>query len=270
MSTMTEKRRSVWRNSGLGWRLAVAAEVAVLLGFWEYAVRGLHLASPKFLPPPSAVWKAFTGMVRDGSLGHDLVFSTQNAIVGFLLAVVTGIACGLALGSSRWVSDIAGPPFWTAYSMPRIAFQPLLVLWLGFGAAPKILIIFLMAVFPIAINTMDGVRGVDASLVKAARVFGAGRAATFFKVQLWAALPLILTGVRMGVARAMVGIVIGEFIGGSQGLGYRIFRRSADFDLAASLAITVLLVVIANLLMALVALARRIAAPWYVEGVKRS
>lgn len=249
------------------WKAAVAAEVALLFGVWELAVSGLHLAEPKFLPPPSAIASSFADLVRDGTLGRHLAFSTGNAVVGFLLAVLAGVGCGLALGSSRWVHDIAGPPFWTAYSMPRIAFQPLLVLWLGFGAAPKILIIFLMAVFPIAINTMDGVRGVDPSLVRAARVFGARRLTVFFKVQLWAALPLILTGIRMGVARAMVGIVIGEFIGGSQGLGYLIFRRSADFDLAAALAVTLLLVVIANLLMALVSLVRRLVAPWYTESL---
>jgi len=249
------------------WKLAVAREVAVLVAIWELAVTAFGLADPKQVPPPSDVWSAFWRMAEDGSLGGNLAFSTRNAVAGFLLAVVAGIGCGLALGSSRWVRDIGGPPFWTAYSMPRIAFQPLLVLWLGFGAAPKILIIFLMAVFPIAINTMDGVRGVPPSLVKAARVYGARRLTIFFKVQLQAALPLILTGVRMGVARAMVGIVIGEFIGGSQGLGYLIFRRAADFDLASALAVTLLLVVIANVLMALVSLVRRLVAPWYSEGL---
>ncbi|GII90538.1 ABC transporter permease [Sinosporangium siamense] len=255
------------KSKELKWKLAVAAEVALLFGLWELAVSVFKLANPVFVPPPSAIWNSFTEMVADGSLGGHAWFSTQNALIGFVLAVVIGVGSGLALGSSRWVSDIAGPPFWTAYSMPRIAFQPLLVLWMGFGEGPKILIIFLMAVFPVAINTMDGIRGVDPSLVKAARVFGASRTAIFFKVQLWAALPLILTGVRMGVARAMVGIVIGEFIGGSEGLGYLIFRRSADFDLASSLAITLMLVVIANLLMALVSLVRRLIAPWYSEGV---
>lgn len=241
----------------------VALEIVAFFVLWEAAVSWLRLADPAFLPPPSRIWAAFTAMLADGSLAGHAWFSTQNAVAGFLLAVAAGIGAGLALGTSRLVSDIAGPPFWTAYAMPRIAFQPLLVLWLGFGTAPKILIIFLMAVFPIAINTMDGIRGVDRSLVRAARVYGASRTEVFFKVQLWAALPMILTGVRMGVARAMVGIVVGEFIGGSQGLGYLIFRRSADFDLASALALTLLLVVIANLLMALVSLVTRLVAPWF-------
>ncbi|MEV0583271.1 ABC transporter permease [Nonomuraea sp. NPDC050310] len=249
-------------------RWAVALEVVALFAAWELAISVFHLASEKFVPPPSAIWQSFVAMAADGTLAPHAWFSTQNAVIGFVLAVVAGVGCGLALGSSRLVSEVAGPPFWTAYAMPRIAFQPLLVLWLGFGAAPKILIIFLMAVFPIAINTMDGIRAVEPSLVRAARVYGAGRLQVFVKVQLWAALPLILTGIRMGVARAMVGIVVGEFIGGSQGLGYLIFRRSADFDLASALALTLSLVVIANLLMALVSLARRIAAPWYAEGVR--
>ena len=187
----------------------------------------------------------------------------ENALYGFLLATVVGVAMGLAMSSSRWADDILGPPFWAAYSLPRIALQPLLVLWMGFGSGPKILIIFLMAVFPIALNTMEGLRTVDRSLLSAAEVYGASRLQRFYKVEIPAAVPLILTGIRMGVARAMVGVVVGEFIGGSKGLGYLIDRSAYEFELDVALALTLLLVVMANVGMFLVDLARRVLAPWY-------
>jgi NitT/TauT family transport system permease protein len=187
----------------------------------------------------------------------------KNALYGFLLATTVGVVVGLAMSSSRWVDDLLGPPFWTAYSLPRIALQPLLVLWMGFGSGPKILIIFLMAVFPITLNTMEGLRTVDRSLLRAAEVYGASRIQRFIKVEVPAAVPLILTGIRMGVARAMVGVVVGEFIGGSKGLGYLIDRSAFEFELDVALALTFLLVVMANIGMFLVDVVRRVVAPWY-------
>lgn len=254
----------------LRWKLAIAVELVVLVALWELLQGVLEVWDPKFLPPPSDVAGALVELGEAGVLGSHFQYSATNAGLGFLLAGVAGIGLGLAMGSSRLFYDLVGGPFWALYATPRIAFQPLLVLWLGFGSAPKILIVFLMAVFPIAISTMEGVRGVDASLVKAARVYGASRAEVFFKVQLWAALPLILTGLRMGVARSMIGVVIGEFIGGSQGLGFLIFRKAGEVQLDAAIGVTILLVVLALAGMALVNGVRRIIAPWYVEEVVRS
>ncbi|WP_166352829.1 ABC transporter permease [Phytoactinopolyspora limicola] len=252
------------------WKFAVLAEVLALLLIWHVIQGMIGVWDRRFVPAPGDVIRALSDLYQTGDLMGHLTYSASNAAVGFVLAVVVGVPVGLLLGSSRWAYDIGGPPFWAMYSMPRIAFQPLLVLWMGFGSGPKIFIVFLMAVFPIAINTMDGIRGVDRSLVKAARVYGAGPVDVFFKVQLWAALPLILTGIRMGVARSMIGVVIGEFIGGSQGLGFLIYRKSGEFELDAAVGVTFLLVAIALVGMALVNLAKRVFASWYVEGAPQS
>ena len=251
------------------WQLAIVVEILVILAVWQYLQGVVELWNPTFLPPPTEVWAALVGMSDSGILWSSLLYSAGNALAGFLIAAVFGIATGLLLGSSRLFYDIVGGPFWVLYATPRIAFQPLLVLWMGFGNGPKILIIFLLAYFPIAISTMDGIRGVDPSLIKAARVYGASRAEVFFKVQLWAALPLILTGLRMGVARAMIGIVVGEFIGGSEGLGHLIRKRAGELELGAAIGITIMLVIIAIVGMALLNLVKKIVAPWYVEGVVR-
>lgn len=251
------------------WHWAIAAEILLVLLVWQYLQGVVEFWNPVFMPPPSEVWAALVGMSESGVLWSSAAYSATNALIGFLLAAVLGVFTGLLLGSSKLFYDIVGGPFWTLYATPRIAFQPLLVLWMGFGNGPKILIIFLMAFFPVAISTMDGIRGVDPSVIKAARVYGANRAQIFFKVQLWAALPLILTGLRMGVARSMIGIVVGEFIGGSEGLGFLIRRKAGDLDLAAAIGITIMLVIIALIGMALINVLRRAVAPWYIEGVAR-
>lgn len=252
------------------WQWAVAGEVILFIAVWQLVQGTLELWNPTFLPPPSEVWIALVGMSESGVLWGSFWYSSYNAAVGFIIAAVLGVFTGLLLGRSKLFYDIVGGPFWTLYATPRIAFQPLLVLWLGFGNGPKILIIFLLAFFPVAISTMDGIRGVDRSVVKAARVYGASSAQIFFKVELWAALPLILTGLRMGVARAMIGIVVGEFIGGSEGIGFLIRRRAGDLDLASAIGLTIMLVVIALVGMGILNLLRRIVAPWYIEGVAKS
>jgi NitT/TauT family transport system permease protein len=247
----------------MGWKAAVAGEIGVVLLLWEFLVSGLGLWNPRMFPPPSALLRAFGDLVSSGKLGDHWAFSMKNALYGFLLASLVGIVIGVLMSSSRWLDDLLGPPFWTAYSLPRIALQPLLVLWMGFGSGPKILIIFLMAVFPIALNTMEGLRTVDRSLLRAAEVYGANRLQRFVKVEIPAAVPLVLTGIRMGVARAMVGVVVGEFIGGSKGLGYLIDRSAYEFELDTALALTLLLVVMANVGMFFVDVVRRLVAPWY-------
>ena len=246
-----------------GWNLAVLLEVGLVLLLWEFLISGLEIWNPKLFPPPSALFSAFGDLVSSGRFGEHWSFSMKNALYGFLLATIVGVVIGLVMSSSRWAGDLLGPPFWAAYSLPRIALQPLLVLWMGFGSGPKVLIIFLMAVFPIALNTMEGLRTVDRSLLSAARVYGASRLQCFYKVEVPAAVPLILTGIRMGVARAMVGVVVGEFIGGSKGLGYLIDRSAYEFELDTALALTLLLVVMANVGMFLVDVARRVLVPWY-------
>ncbi len=271
MSAVADNPRSALRPSralvsDLGWKLAVLVEVLVILAVWQLAQGPLELWNTTFLPPPSEVANALGDLSDSGVLWDSAAYSAKNAAVGLLIAAIAGIATGLLFGNSPLLYDIIGGPFWALYATPRIAFQPLLVLWMGFGEGPKVLIIFLMAYFPIAISTMDGVKGVNPALVRAARVFGGSRVDVFFRIQIWAALPLVLTGLRMGVARAMIGIVVGEFIGGSQGLGFLIRRRAGDLDMASAIGVTIVLVVIALIGMALLNLLRRIVAPWYVEG----
>jgi len=256
-------------RSLIGWNGAVVVEVVVLVALWQFAVTGLELWNPRFVPPPSDIADSLGRMLTNGQLARHLGYSGANFVIGYVAAAIVGVAVGFALGSIGAVRTVLGPFVWLAYATPRVAIQPILVLWMGFGVAPKILIIFLMAFFPIVITVMEGVRNTDPSLLRAAQVFGVRGVRRYTKVVLPAALPYVLTGLRLGIARALVGIVVGEFIGGTAGLGYAIRIAGQEFHVDTALAITLVLVVLANVSMfVLLALKRRLA-PWDQEVATR-
>jgi NitT/TauT family transport system permease protein len=252
-------------RSLIGWNGAVVIEVVALVALWQFAVTGLELWNPRFVPPPSDIADSLARMIGNGQLARHLGYSGGNFVVGYLAAAAIGVTIGFALGSIPPVRTVLGPFVWLAYATPRVAIQPILVLWMGFGVAPKILIIFLMAFFPIVITVMEGVRNTDPSLLRAGRVFGVGGLRRYTKIVLPASLPYILTGLRLGIARALVGIVVGEFIGGTAGLGYAIRIAGQEFHVDTALAITFVLVVLANVSMVVLLTLKRRLAPWDEE-----
>ncbi len=256
--------RRLWDRSG--WSLAIALEVVAIIALWEYLVVGAAVWNRDFLPAPTDIAESFRLMAASGYLLEHLAFSLQNFVIGYLLASVVGVALGLLMGTIPFVSLALGPFVWAMYATPRIAIAPLLVIWLGFGAESKVVIIVLMTVFPVLLNVMVGTKQVDQSLLRAARVFGATRMDLYRKVILPFTLPYTLTGLRLGISRALIGVVVGEFIGSAAGLGYMIVRASAQFDLATSFAVVAILLLIANVTMTLLDMARRRVAPWYRES----
>jgi ABC-type nitrate/sulfonate/bicarbonate transport system permease component len=252
-------------RSMIGWNGAVILEVAVLIALWQFAVTGLELWNPRFVPPPSDIADSLARMIGNGQLARHLGYSGGNFVIGYLGAALAGVTLGFALGSISVVRAVFGPFIWLAYATPRVAIQPILVLWMGFGVAPKILIIFLMAFFPIVMIVMEGVRNTDPSLLRASRVFGVGGLQRYTKIVLPASLPYVLTGLRLGIARALVGIVVGEFIGGTAGLGYAIRIAGQEFHVDTALAVTLVLVVLANVSMFLLLTLKRRLAPWDQE-----
>jgi ABC-type nitrate/sulfonate/bicarbonate transport system permease component len=252
-------------RSLFGWNGAVVLEVAIIIALWEFAVSGLGIWHRGFVPPPSDIADSLTRMIGNGVLARHLGYSGGNFIIGYLAAALIGVSFGFALGSFDRLRAVLGPFVWLAYATPRVAIQPILVLWMGFGVAPKILIIFLMAFFPIVTIVMEGVRNTDASLLRAARVFGVRGWRRYTKIVLPASLPYVLTGLRLGIARALVGIVVGEFIGGTAGLGFAIRIAGQEFNVDTALAITLVLVVLANVSMLLLLALKRRLAPWDQE-----
>lgn len=272
MANLTVAQPSVLRRvrAGLGWNAIVAIELAVILAVWQYAVYGAKIWNPNFVPAPSDIGAAFVQLFTAGSLLRNAPYSLQNFVVGYLVAVGLGVPIGLLLGSFRRFRQAFMPFFWLAFVMPRLAFQPLLVIWFGFGSGPKMLIIFLMAFFPIVVIVYEGVKGIDPHLLRAGRVFGAGRMQLYREIILPGALPFVLTALRIGIARALVGVVIGEFIGGNEGLGFLVQRSAQNFRVADGLAIALVLIILANGSMVLLNAIKQRLAPWDLSEQRAS
>jgi NitT/TauT family transport system permease protein len=210
------RRFSVIPRSAREW-LVRAASVAVVLVAWQLYAPHLN---PIFLRPPSAVAQAFVDLVRDGTLVQASVESGRTLLLGFVLALVIGLAVGL--GSSRsWLAYNAANPWITAlYSTPSVALVPFMSLWLGIDDTAKIAVIALFAVFPIIVNTQQGVRYVDPALMEVARAFNTSERRLWTDVLIPSALPFIFAGIRLAIPRALVGMVLAEFlISVGKGLG---------------------------------------------------
>ena len=235
------------RDRRTTWRVVIAFEIILILLVWEVAVSGLGIVRPTFFPPPTAIAGSFVELVSRASFLDHLWFSLGNLVIGVLLAAVVGISVGLAVGWSRLLDVTVSPFLWVLYSIPKVAFAPLVILALGLGSASKVFLVFMLGVFPILLNTIEGVRTIDPSLVQAARVFGTNGVALGRKIILPAVLPYVLIGLRRAVALGFIGAMLGEFLGGSKGIGHLLTRAAREFQMDDALALVVVMVVVANL-----------------------
>jgi ABC-type nitrate/sulfonate/bicarbonate transport system permease component len=209
------------------WRPLIS--LAVVLISWELVGRYV-LTNKLFFVPLSDVVRATIELAKTGELQHHFAASFTAIFYGMLLAVIFGVGFGILMGASRLVADYTEVYLNALYSTPLVAVAPLLILWLGIGIASKVAVVFLISVFPIVISTASGVRNVDAHYLEVARAFGARESQIVTKVMIPAALPFVLTGIRLAIGRAIVGVVVGELFGANAGLGYLIFTAGQTFD----------------------------------------
>ena len=196
---------------------------------WEILGRFI-LTDPLFFAPLSAVIEAGFQMWRSGELQRDILASFSAVAYGMILAIVVGILIGVLSGASRAFREYTDAFFTGLYATPLVAVAPILILWFGIGIASKIAVVFLMAVFPILISTSAGILNTDASYIEVARSFDATRLQIVRKVMIPAAVPFVVTGIRLAIGRAIVGVVVGELFGARAGLGFLIFTSGQTFD----------------------------------------
>ncbi|MDE3088682.1 MAG: ABC transporter permease [Chloroflexota bacterium] len=219
------------------WRLYVAFQrpilsISGLLVFflaWEY-VGTSGLINPLFVSAPSKILAAAVRMVQQGDLWNDLYVSGTEFFIGFALAILVGIPLGMLLGWYRTVYYIFDPFVSALNATPRIALTPLFIIWFGIGIWSKVALVFLGAIFPIILNTFSGVRTLDELLLRAARSFGANDRQIFKTIVLPGSVPFILSGLRLGLGRALVGIVVGELVAATAGIGYEMAIAGATFQ----------------------------------------
>lgn len=206
-----------------------AGAVTAFLAFWQAAV-AWGWANPLFTSSPTRIVVAAMGMIADGSLWNNLAVSGWEFTLGFGLAVLVGVPMGILMGWYRRLNALFDPFVSALYSTPRIALMPLVIIWFGIDLSAKVAIIFLSTVFPVLVNTMTGVRTVDRDFVKVARSFGASDRQLFLTVALPSSVPNLLTGLRLGLGHALIGIVVGEMYGASAGIGFMIQSAGATFQ----------------------------------------
>ncbi len=251
------------RRAESKWTWLLVGVVAAILLVWEAAVSWLHLVPESFLPPPTAVAASFVQLLFDPEFWAAFAYSLSNVLIGLLIAVVFGVTIGLAVGWSPALRFTVAPFLWLLYSTPKVALAPLFILALGLGSQSKIALVVLLAIFPIILNTMEGAVTVSTSLVNAARVYGVNGIALGWKVIFPATLPYSLSGIQRGAALAFTGEVLGEFLGGSGGLGHMLEFAAYQFEMADAIAMVLVMVIIANLTLFLISTLRRRLAPWY-------
>jgi len=233
--------------------------LTIVLSLWE--VFGAQV-DPVLFTTPSKVAVAAVTMIGSGELWTYLWPSLVVLLIGLTLAAVIGIAIGLLL-ARYWVLDVALGVYITfLYSTPSVALVPLIVLWAGFETTAKVIILFLFAFFPMAINTYQGVKNVDAKLVEVGRAFRCSERQLWSNIVLPGALPFIVTGLRLAVGRGLIGMVLADLYTAISGIGYLIVRTASTYQVDKMFVPIVTLGILGVTLTALLRLLEIQVAPW--------
>jgi ABC-type nitrate/sulfonate/bicarbonate transport system permease component len=233
--------------------------LVIVLGIWQ--VYGGRI-DPVLFTTPSAVASAAVTMIASGELWTYLAPSLVVLVLGLTAAAVIGIATGLLL-ARFWVLDVALGIYITfLYSIPSVALVPLIVLWAGYETTAKVIILFLFAFFPMAINTYQGVKNVDPRLVEVGRSFRCSERQLWFNIVLPGALPFIVTGLRLAVGRGLIGMVLADLYTAISGIGYLIVRTASTYQVDKMFVPIVTLGILGVTLTALLRVLEIKVAPW--------
>ena len=195
------------------------AVLVVFLAAWQWGP-GLLGIPPFIIPPLSMVYHEFLRMLAVSALMTHTGITAAEVIAGFVLGSLLGAFFGYILGMSPTAEFALSPYILALQIAPKVAFAPLFILWMGFTVYPKILVAILIVFFPVMVNVLSAIRTVDPDLINLARAFKATRAQIFWKIEFPASLPPLFAGLRIASTLAVVGVVVGELVGGNIGLGY--------------------------------------------------
>jgi NitT/TauT family transport system permease protein len=252
------------RDSLLKWLPFISTPVLllILIGSWQFAVSVIGV-SRFILPAPLDVWDSLVGLVTGGTVWYHVWITLYEVLVGFFFALIVGTAVGAVLGRVVWLERAVQPALVALQVTPKVAFIPIFVIWFGFGTTSKIIMAGILAFFPIMLNVMLGVRSVDRGHRDVMRGLGASKWATFKSLELPSTLPYIFAGAEVGIVFAVIGAIVGEYLGGSEGLGHLVVRSLNALDAPQLFAVIVLLALMGSLLYAGVTLAKRLMIPWH-------
>jgi len=249
-------KQFAWRESKSLFRWGF---LVLILVVWE--IVGPFI-DPIFFSYPSKIAVAFVNLTLSGELAYYLSQSLEVMSYGMFFAIVVGIPLAIAMARVRWLDWALDLPINALYSTPMVALVPLLVLWFGIHLQAKIIVVFLFAVFPILINTYQGVRECDKSMLEVARSYRSTEWRVWQDVLLPFALPYIAAGIRLAIGRGLVGMVIAEFYTTISGLGFMITRYANVFEMDKTFVPVIMLMFLGVSLTSILKLVERRIAPW--------
>jgi NitT/TauT family transport system permease protein len=238
-----------------------ALSIAGGLALWEALTR-LLLENELLIPPPTSVLASLWTLAVTGALNPHIAATLFEFACGFSTACVIGIALGYLMGRYRWFDELMDPWIATLYSIPVIAFVPLIIIWFGIGLLSKVIVVFKITTVALMLNTAAGIKNIDPTWLELARSLRLRPWETTWKVRIPAALPYIVTGMRLGVGRALLGVIVAELMAANAGLGYLLRDASETWD-SPKLFVTVLLLAAMGVgSFTLIKKAERRLAPW--------
>lgn len=243
------------------WVLPSVAMV-LLIVLWEVAVDVFSI--PLYIiPAPSAIFTA--SLKSGGQIPFHTLITLYETFAGFALSIVIGVGLGIVIVSSRLLRDTFFPLLVIAQSVPKVAIAPVLLITLGYGELPKIIIVFLVCFFPIVVSTAAGLESAPREVLDLARSMSATTIDTFRKVRFPSAMPQIFVGLKVAVILAVIGAIIGEFVGSDRGLGYLILISMSQANTPLAFGAIGVLAVLSIVLFYGVELLERIVVPWAQE-----
>ncbi len=233
-----------------------------LLVLWEVLVNLVDV--PSFiLPPPRDLWVAFVDKLP--ILGSHALITFAESVGGFALSLFLGVGFAIAVVYSRHLQNTIYPLIVILYAMPKSALAPLMVIWIGYGMLSKMAISFLVAFFPIVVNTVVGLKEVEPELLDLARINRASQLDIFTKIRLPNSLPYMFAGIKVALILSVTGAIVAEFVAANEGLGYLILQALYSLDTALTLVILLILALLSLALFLAVQFLQKKIAPWSAE-----
>ena len=255
MSTSLETRSvklDLWAKYQNYQRVVVgAAAVIVVLFLWQM-IGVINAFLVKYLSSPVATVGAGWKMIFEASFWSDISISSLEFVLGFLAAVVVGLILGVSMGLFKRISYLMEPLIMALNATPRMALIPILLVWLGIGIASKVAVIFLGVVIPVTINTMVGIQSVDSVLLRAAKSFGARKRDVYFKILLPGSVPAIMMGIRLGLGRGILGMIVAEMYVSIAGVGHTLMLYGQSFSINELMFVIILVSLVGFLLVSAV------------------
>ncbi|NPV77990.1 MAG: ABC transporter permease [Anaerolineae bacterium] len=234
----------------------------VVIVLWELAVKVFDVKE-YILPAPSQVLRKLTGNLS--LLFRYSLVTGWEILLGYLLSIIVGIPMGLMIFYSRFLERVIYPFLVASQTIPKIAIAPLLIIWFGWGIWPKIIVSFLIAFFPIVVDTVVGLKNTEPEMIYLVRSMGADRSQIFFKISLPNALPNIFGALKVASTLAVVGAVVGEFVASDEGLGYLLVVSHGYMDTTLMFAGILFLSLLGIIFFFIIEIIERLALPWKTE-----